>query len=134
MDHFIQVEKGDDRLKKKYIAIGLMTVMAFAIGIWWFLRPVVLGNMDHTCTRPKTSASAVSFSGEAGDRIKLSFTSNIENGDLDINVYHAKGAVVKELDRAKRLETFITLGDTYTLEANYKGFIGHFQITVYKES
>ncbi len=128
--------EGGNGVKKNHIAMGLLVMMAFATGIWWYFRPAVLGNINHASTEPETSVSTISFSGEAGDRIKLSFQSTIENGNLDIVVCDAKGTVVKELDRAKRLETFVTLDDTdtYTLEADYRDFIGNFQITVYKES
>lgn len=130
-DRFI----GGREMKKGPIAAGLIVVIAFAAGIWLTFRPAVLGNINRACTEPETSISTISFSGEAGDRIKLSFRSSIEDGNLEIVVYNAKGTVVKELDRAKRLETFFTLEDanTYTLEAKYQDFIGNFQITVYKE-
>ena len=122
-------------MKKKSIIIGIIVVIAVALGIWLLLRPKALGNMNFACSEPETSASNISFSGEAGDRIKFSFASNIENGDLDIILYDLKGNVVKELDRAKRLETYLTLdhSDIYTLEAEYKDFIGSFQITIYKK-
>lgn len=97
-------------------------------------RPKELGNIRQAYSTPETSTSNISFSGEMGDRIKFSFASNIENGDLDIIVYDSKGNAVYELDRAKELETFWTLdnSDTYTLEAKCKDFIGNFKVTIYK--
>lgn len=121
-------------MKMKYIIIGIIVVIATALSIWLLSRPKTLGNINLTYLEPETSTSNISFTAEAGNKIKFSFASNIENGDLDIIVYDSKGNVVKELDRAKKLETLLTLdnSDTYTLAAEYKDFIGSFKIRVYK--
>lgn len=78
--------------------------------------------------------SNISFSGEAGEKIKFSFRSHIESGDLELVLYDSNGNAVYELDQAKALETYFVLekSDTYTLEAEYKDFIGNYKIVVYK--
>ena len=75
----------------------------------------------------------ISFSGEAGGRIKFSFKSDIISGDLDIALYDSAGNEVYVLDRASELETFFTLerSDTYTLAAECNDFIGTYEIFLY---
>ena len=90
--------------------------------------------MNQSYTEPVTNSSNISFLGEAGDKIKFSFASDIESGELDIVLYDSEENVVYELDRAKELETFYVLNnsDTYTLGAEYSDFVGKFKIKVYK--
>ena len=90
--------------------------------------------MNQSYTEPVTNSSNISFLGEAGDKIKFSFASDIESGELDMVLYDSEENVVYELDRAKELETFYVLNnsDTYTLAAEYSDFVGEFKIKVYK--
>ena len=90
--------------------------------------------MKNSYTEQITTASDISFSGEAGERIKFSFRSNIVNGELNMVLYDSNGNVVYTLDEAKALETFFTLDSsgTYTLAAECKDFIGEYKIKVYK--
>lgn len=121
--------------KRNYIVIGIVVaVIIVASGIWFFNRPKVLGNINQAYTEPETSTSDISFFGDAGDKIKFYFASNIENGELDITIYDSKGNIVKELDRAKELVDYLFLenSDTYTLEADCVEFVGEFKISVYE--
>lgn len=119
-------------MKKKII--GIIALGIILLGVWLLIRPKAFGNMNQVCTEPTTSSSTISFSGEAGDKLKFSFRSDIENGALDIILYDSKGNVVHELDKAKELETYFTLeeSDTYTLAAEYSDFVGNYKIVVYK--
>ena len=63
--------------------------------------------MKNSYTEQITTASDISFSGEAGERIKFSFRSNIVNGELNMVLYDSAGNAVYTLDEAKALETFI---------------------------
>ena len=121
-------------MKKKYIIIGAIVVIFGALSIWLLTRPESLGNIKHTYSKPETGVSNISFLGEANERIKFSFRSNIESGDLDIILYDSEGNEAYKLDKAKALETSLDLDNsgTYTLAAEYKNFIGSFKITVYK--
>lgn len=121
-------------MKKKKIIIASIVLVVAALGIWLLTRPKALGNIDQTYAEATTSNSNISFSGEAGEKIKFSFRSRIESGDLEIVLYDSKGNAVYELDQAKALETYFVLekSDTYTLEAEYKDFIGNYKIVVYK--
>ena len=102
--------------------------------IYLLTRPKTLGNMNQRYAEQTTSSSDVSFEGEAGKMIKISFRSNILNGDLDIILYDSEGNAVYELDRAKALETYYTFdnSDTYTLVAKCCDFIGTYKVKVYK--
>ncbi len=121
-------------MKKKIILTGI-TVTAFLIlAIYLFNRPQLLGNMKSSCTEQTTTTSDITFSGKAGDKIKFSFRSNIENGDLNMILYDSNNHAVYTLDQAKALECFFTLdaSDTYTLAAECNNFIGKYNIKVYK--
>ncbi len=126
----------NEDMKKKSIALGtfLVLVVVVLLSVYVLTHPTLLGNMNHSYREPATSSSEVSFLGETGDRIKFSFASDVRDGDLDMFLYDSKGNIVYELDKAKRLEAFLTLNytDTYTLKAEYKDFVGDFQIKVYK--
>lgn len=123
-------------MKKRYIIIGTIALIVVVMSIYMLdsSKLLLLGNMDHSYTKKSTVTSDISFSGEAGDKIKFSFRSNIENGDLDMLLYNSEGNVVYELDRAKELECFLLLdnSDTYTLAAKCNNFIGKYKVKVYK--
>ena len=121
-------------MKKKSTIIGIVFLIVAFISLWLVNRPKTLGNMNQSYTEPVTNSSNISFLGEAGDKIKFSFASDIESGELDIVLYDSEENVVYELDRAKELETFYVLNnsDTYTLAAEYSDFVGKFKIKVYK--
>lgn len=123
-------------MKKRNIIIGItaIVIVVAAISIYLLTRPKGLGNMSNSYSEPTTTASTISFSGEAGERIKFSFQSNIVNGDLDMVLHDSAGNEVYTLDHAKELETFFTLkrSDTYTLEAACNNFVGKYKISIYK--
>lgn len=121
-------------MKKKHKFLGIVVVIIAIIGVYLITRPKALGNIHNSYSTLTTTASTISFLGESGDRIKFSFSSNIENGDLDIILYDSKGNEVYILGRAKKLETFFDLSnsDTYTLAAKCNDFVGNYKIKVYK--
>jgi len=122
-------------MKKKSIIIGIIVVIVVVVvSIYLLTSPKALGNMNYSYSEQTTKTSDISFLGEAGDRVKFSFRSNIESGDLDIFLYDSEGNEVYKLYRAKELETFFNLSssDTYTLVADCSNFIGSFSIKVYK--
>ncbi|HBU13353.1 MAG TPA: hypothetical protein DEB31_11750 [Clostridiales bacterium] len=119
---------------KKSIVIGIIVMIAVAISIYLQTAPEELGNMGDSYAEQTTTTSAISFPGEAGDKIKFSFRSTVKSGDLDMILCDSAGNEVYKLDKAKALETFFSLSnsDTYTLAAECKDFIGEFTIKVYK--
>lgn len=121
-------------MKKRYIIIGIIAIIAVILSAWLLTRPESLGNISHDYSEPETSVSNISFSGEAGDRIKFSFRSDIKSGNLDVLLYDSAGNQVYELAGATELETFFDLNssDTYTLAAECSGFVGRYDVTVYK--
>lgn len=121
-------------MKKKNIVISIIGVaIVILVSICLLVRPKALGSMNHSYTEPTTSSSDFLFSGDAGERIKLSFASDVKSGDLDIVLCDSEGNVVYKLDSAKELQTFYTLDntDTYTLTAEYTNFVGNFKVAVY---
>ena len=115
-------------MKRKTIVTGCLLVFTALLGLWLLTRPSPLCNMRRVCSQPETSVSQVSFSGEAGGRIKCTFSTHIKSGTVDFILYDEEGAVIEEFDRADALVTFLTLPDTrtYTLEADYTDFAGNF--------
>jgi len=121
-------------MKRKVIVFAILILAAVLLGCCFIGRSESLGNMTRQFREPATGASSISFAGEANEKIKLSFTSNIEAGKLDIVLYDSGGSVVYELDKAKALETYYTFDkeDMYTLMAEYEEFVGDYKIAVYE--
>ncbi len=121
-----------DIVMKKSLIIIIFVIVS-TISIYLITGPKVLGNISNSYSEKITTTSDISFSREAGDRIKFSFKSDIISGDLDIILYDSTGNEVYKLDKAKELETFFTLerSDTYTLAAKCNSFIGRYKIVIY---
>lgn len=128
--------KGNIGMKKTIFIIVIIIVVVSAISIHLITSPKVLGNMSKSYSEQITTTSDISFSGEAGDKIKFSFKSDIISGNLDMVLYDSVGNEVYTLDSAKALETFFTLerSDTFTLVTKCSNFIGDFKIVVYNMS
>lgn len=120
-------------MKKKGIIVVITIAIVSAISIYLITRPKVLGNMNNSYSEQTTTTSDISFSGEAGDRIKFSLKSDVTNGDLNIILYDSSGNEAYTLDNAKELETFFILerSDTYTLVAECNKFIGEYAVVIY---
>lgn len=121
-------------MKKKVIVFAILVLVAVLLRFYFASRPERLGNMARHFYEPATGVASISFAGELNGKVKLSFMSNIEAGELDIFLYDSDGNVVYELDRAKALETYYIFNktDRYTLVAEYSDFVGNYKITVYK--
>lgn len=119
---------------KKKLILGIIILVVVLSCIWFVANPKALGNMSHDFNEPTTNISNISFFGKVDGKIKFSFKSNIEAGELDIVLYDSDGNAVYELDKARALETYYTLDktDTYTLTAEYSNFIGSYKIAVYE--
>ncbi len=63
--------------------------------------------MSNAYSGETTITSDISFSAEAGEKIKFSFRSNIVSGDLNMVLYDSAGNEVYILDKAKALEPFL---------------------------
>lgn len=118
--------------KKIVICIAVVVVVILA-SVWLLFRPKALGNMSHSYTESTTSSSNFSFLGEEGEKIKISFASDIKSGDLNIVLYDSNENIVYELDKARELVTYYTFSDTdtYILTAEYTNFVGNFKVKVY---
>lgn len=121
-------------MKKKIIILTIFILVIILSSSIFSTRSKALGNMTNTFDKPTTNTSEILFSSQANDKIKFSFKSNVEAGELDIILYDSIGNVVYELDKAKALETYCTLEktDTYTLKADYSDFVGSYKVTVYE--
>lgn len=91
--------------------------------------------MNKAFAEPTSGTSNISFAGEENNKIKFSFKSNVESGELNIVLYDSTGNLIYELDKAKALEIYFTFDktDTYTLKAEYVDFVGNYEIKVSKE-
>ena len=126
--------------KRTMIVIVIMIVAVIAIVVlldswlWMHANSRALGNMNLVFYEPITSASAFSFKGEAGDKIKIKFSADKRNENLEIILYDSEGNAVYELDNAKEIVAYYTLEktDEYTLTAEYSDYEGKFKVAVYK--
>lgn len=122
-------------MKKSIVAtILFVIVIVVCISIYWVSRQNILGNIHYACRKPTSNSSDFTFKGKSGDTLKFVFSSNIENGSLNIMLYDSNGTMVYQLDSAKELITYFTLekSDTYMLISEYIDFIGDFEIKVIK--
>ncbi len=125
-------------MKKKSTIIGIviiiMVVVLFAGWLWMRESSRFLGDMNLVFAEPITSASTVSFKGEAGDKIKIKFSANKRNENLEIILYDSEGNAVYELDNAKEIVAYYILEktDEYTLTAEYRDYVGKFKVKVQK--
>lgn len=122
-------------MKKKYIILISFILVAAAgiLGVYLLTRPAVLGNMSNEYSKQVTTTSDISFAGEAGNRIKFVFESDVISGNLDMTLYDSDGTAVYTLDNAKELVTYFILerSNTYTLVAKCDNFVGTYKIFVY---
>ena len=122
-------------MKKKYIIliISVLAVTAGITGVYLLARPTVLGNMSNKYSTQITTTSSISFTGEAGSRIKFVCQSDVMSGILDITLYDGAGNAVYTLDNAKELAAYFTLerSGTYTLAASCDNFVGTYKVIVY---
>ncbi|MBO5208247.1 MAG: hypothetical protein J6B68_02765 [Lachnospiraceae bacterium] len=117
--------------RKWIIFCSLGLLVAISLGILVKQKP--LGNMKRNFLEPTTASSEVSFYADSGTQVKISFSSRIEKGTLNIVLYDSQENIVKELDQARELETYAVLEkeDVYTLVAEYNDFEGKFKVAVY---
>ncbi|MEY8403739.1 hypothetical protein AALA54_10425 [Oscillospiraceae bacterium 44-34] len=134
IDEQALLEGINDMKRKSIILIILvLAVTAGITGVYWLARPTVLGNMSSRYSEQVTTASDISFTGEAGSRIKFVFKSDVLSGNLDVTLYDAAGKAVYTLDNAKELAAYYTLerSGTYTLAASCDQFVGAYKVIVY---
>lgn len=78
--------------------------------------------MNHSYAEPTTGSSNFSFSGETGERIKISFASDIKSGDLNIVLYDSNKNTVYELDKAKEMGYKAVIVEGNPRNYNPRGF------------
>ena len=122
-------------MKKKYIILIILVfaVAAGVTGIYLLARPTILGNMSNKYSKQVTTISDISFTGEAGSRIKFVFRSDVMSGNLDMTLYDLAGNAVYTLDNARELVAYFTLerSGTYTLAASCDNFVGMYKVIMY---
>ena len=66
--------------------------------------------------------------GEENNKIKFSFRSNVESGELNIVLYDSNGNIVKQFPKAKELVAYVVFDydDTYTLTMTCSEFVGKY--------
>ena len=119
-------------MKRKITIAIILIVIAAALITLFCVRRKVYGNINENIQEERTSSSEFSFAADKGDRLKISLRTHIKTGTVDVTITDSKGKIVKELDYAKALETYMDVeyDDTYTVTAVYKQFTGKFKIKV----
>ena len=121
-------------MKKKGIIATVIVLIVVTAGVYLLSRPKPLGSMHNSYSEQTTTVSDIAFLGDANQRIRFSFRSDIVSGDLDIILSDSAGNEVYMLDQAGALEKLLTLdsSDTYTLTAKCTNFVGKYEVSVYK--
>ena len=121
-------------MKKKGVIATVVVLIAVAVGVYLLARPKPLGSMHNSYSEQTTTVSDIAFLGDANQKIRFSFRSDIVSGDLDIILSDSAGNEVYLLDQAGALEKLLTLdsSDTYTLTAKCTNFVGKYEVSVYK--
>ena len=125
--------------KRTKILLALLVTVTLAIDIVMFMRAwnnrdIVLANINRKSEEVQTSRTEVCFAGCEGDRIKLSFRTAVQGGEVDFILRDSKGNTIADLDKATALVTYVDLSydDTYTMEAICEEFTGDFLIEASK--
>ncbi len=121
-------------MKKKGIIATVIVLIVVTAGVYLLSRPKPLGSMHNSYSEQTTTVSDIAFLGDANQKIRFSFRSDIVSGDLDIILSDSAGNEVYILDQAGALEKLLTLdsSDTYTLTAKCTNFVGKYEVSVYK--
>ncbi len=121
-------------MKKKGIIATVIVLIVVTAGVYLLSRPKPLGSMHNSYSEQTTTVSDIAFLGDANQKIRFSFRSDIVSGDLDIILSDSAGNEVYMLDQADALEKLLTLdsSDTYTLTAKCTNFVGKYEVSVYK--
>ena len=121
-------------MKKKGIIATVIVLIVVTAGVYLLSRPKPLGSMHNSYSEQTTTVSDIAFLGDANQKIRFSFRSDIVSGDLDIILSDSAGNEVYMLDQAGALEKLLTLdsSDTYTLTAKCTNFVGKYEVSVYE--
>ena len=121
-------------MNKKGIIAPVIVLIVVTAGVYLLSRPKPLGSMHNSYSEQTTTVSDIAFLGDANQKIRFSFRSDIVSGDLDIILSDSAGNEVYMLDQAGALEKLLTLdsSDTYTLTAKCTNFVGKYEVSVYK--
>ena len=121
-------------MKKKGIIATVIVLIVVTAGVYLLSRPKPLGSMHNSYSEQTTTVSDIAFLGDANQKIRFSFRSDIVSGDLDIILSDSAGNEAYMLDQAGALEKLLTLdsSDTYTLTAKCTNFVGKYEVSVYK--
>ena len=121
-------------MKKKGIIATVIVLIVVTAGVYLLSRPKPLGSMHNSYSEQTTTVSDIAFLGDANQKIRFSFRSDIVSGDLDIILSDSAGNEVSVLDQADALEKLLALdrSDTYTLTAKCTNFVGKYEVSVYK--
>lgn len=106
----------------------LIFCIAAALCAFMLLFPQNMGNMSRSFTEPETGCCDVIFYGKPSDNIKISLSSDVKTGSLDIVIYDSDGNMVEELDRG----TYFAPPDSgmYTLKAEYTELTGSYNVKI----
>ena len=101
--------------KKIFITTIAVFALAAAVTASVIARNIsrTFGSMSSSFSSPKTESSSFEFSAEAGDRVRIAFSSDIKSGNLTVIMYNSDGEV-KTLDSAKALQTYWNIEKTDT--------------------
>lgn len=124
-------------MKKKIFIISSAVLLGAVLTAVIIVKNKPIGNINVNVPvgEAKTAVSEISFKGRGGERLRISFSTNVKSGSVTFVLYNSKGGVVENLGTAKAYRGFvdIELEDVYTLAAEYADFEGSFKAIVNKK-
>ena len=119
-------------MNKKAVLIWGIAVIVALLGVWLTGQPATLGSMRREAASAQTCTSDITFSLQAGQRIRFTFSSDVQSGELELVLYDSDGTMVFVLDHARELVTDYTAerDDAYVLAAECVDFVGEFKVSV----
>lgn len=124
-------------MKKKIFIISSAVLIGAVLTAVIIVKSKPIGNISVNVPagEAKTAVSEISFKGRVGERVRISFSTNVKSGSVRFVLYNSKGGAVENLGTAKEYRGFvdIELDDVYTLAAEYDDFEGSFKAAVSKK-
>lgn len=114
---------------KKHITIAVIAVLF--IGGFCYYKFVsdfsYKGTMKGNVTSAKSSGSAVTFTGEKGNKIKVFCNSSVKKGSLKIVLTNLNGKVIKRFKANENYCEQVSLKDNgkYEFSVAYDNFVGN---------
>lgn len=109
-------------------------ILVFILGIFILFMTSCspLASMRNDVKSKSSSSSKVFFNAKKGDKFKITYDSSVKEGTLKLELIDSNGKVIENFETNKSNSKQISLDKVgeYVLSANYKNFVGNYEISV----